>query len=121
MNLVGFPEVSLLTAWTSATRGAHHGHREVTLMSKTTPGQTLAALPFMVAGRGSNSPTPLLYPPPIPWASSEGGQEPPRPIRPSSRIPPRPLPCHPPALLNPRLRQAALSSGAGTFNNADLL
>lgn len=105
----------------STTRGALHGHRKVTHMSKTTPGQTLAALPFTVAGRGSNSPTPLIYPPPIPWASSEVGQEPPHPIRPSSRIPPHPLPCHPPALQSPRLMQAALSSEAGTLNNADLL
>lgn len=111
MASVGFAEVSLLTTWMPATRGAHHGH--LTLISKTTPGRSLpspATLPFTVAGRGANGPTPLLYLPPTLWAPSEAGQE-----------PPHPLLRHPPALQSPRLKQAPLSSGAGKIYDAALL
>lgn len=118
--LVGFAEVSLLTTWMPATRGTHHGHP--TLISKTTPGRSLpspATLPFTVAGRGANGPTPLLYLPPTLWAPSEAGQEPPRPLGPSSRIPPHPLLRHPPALQSPRL--SPLSSREGKIYDAALL
>ncbi len=122
MAWVGFAEASLLTTWTPPTTpGARRGHPEATLTSKTTLGLTLpspAAHPFTVAGRGPSGPAPPLCLPPIPWAPSEAGQEPPRPLGPGRRLPPHPPLRHPPPLRSPRLRQAPLSSGAGRINNA---
>lgn len=118
---VGFAEASPSTTWTPTTPGARHGRPEATLTFKTTPGLTLpslAALPFTVAGRCLS--VPVLLPlclPPTPWDPSEAGQEPPRPLGPGSRLPPRILLRHPP-LQSPRLKWAPLSSGAGKINNA---
>lgn len=122
MAWVGFAEASLSTTWTPTTPGAHLGHLEATLTSKTTLGlilPSLAALPFTVAGWEPSGPAPPLCLPPTPWAPSEAGQEPPRPLGPGSRPPPHPPPRHPPPLQSPRPRQAPL--GAGKINNAALL
>lgn len=116
-----FAEGSLLTTWTPTTPGAHHGRPEVTLISQTTTGLTLpspAALPFTVAALGPSGPLPPLCQPPSPWAPSEAGQEPPRPLGPGSRLPPHRLLHHPPPLQSPGLRQAPLSSAAGKVNKA---
>ncbi|KAI9533561.1 hypothetical protein NQZ68_021096 [Dissostichus eleginoides] len=74
--------------------------------SHTTLRRTLVALPFMVVVLVPSvlSPPPCL--PPTPWAPSEAGQDPPRPLGPGSLLPPL-LPLrHLPLLQSPRQRQA---------------
>lgn len=118
---VGFAEASPSTTWTPTTPGARHGRPEATLMLKNTPSLTLpslAALPFTVVGQSLS--VPVLLPlclPPTPWDHSEAGQEPPRPLGPGSRLPPR-IPLRHPPLQSPRLKRAPLSSRAGKINNA---
>lgn len=119
---VGFAEESLLTTWTPLpTRGAHLGHPEATLMSKTTFGLTLlspAVVPFTVVDLGPSGPALPPCLPPIPWAPSEAGQEPPQPPGLSRHLLPH-FPLHrPPLLQSPRLRQVPLSRGAGKVSSA---
>lgn len=118
---VGFAGESLLTTWTPLpTPGAHLGHPEATL-SKTTFGLTLpspAVVPFTVVDLGPSGPALPFCLPPIPWAPSEVGQEPPRPPGPDRRLRPHCPLRRPPLLQNPRLRQAPLSRGAGKISNA---
>lgn len=115
----GFAEGSLLTTWTPTTPGAHHGHPEVTLISQTTTGLTLPSpVALTAAAQGPSGPPPPLCLPLSPWAPSEAGQEPPRPLGPGSPLPPRRLLHHPPPLQSPGLRRAPLSSAAGKVTSA---
>lgn len=121
MAWVGFAEGIPLTTWTALTTpGAHRGNPEAALLPKTTLGLTLpfpAALPFTVVGRRLSGLVPLqLCLLPIPWARSEAGQEPPRPLGLGSRLHLhlQPLLHHPPPL-QPNSSPRPLSSKAGNL------